>query len=66
VREKRTMLDTDVLHDRAVISRSRIHRARSNRETPDTAISHGTIDAEAGVPRNLDREEKNLREARRT
>jgi len=57
VREKRA-IDTGALHDHAVISRSRIHRARSNRETPDTAISHGAIDAEAGVPRNLHRGEK--------
>lgn len=54
------MLDTDIVHDRAVISRSRIRPARSNRETPDTAISYGAIDAEAGVPRNLHRWEQKI------
>lgn len=39
--------------------RSRIHRMRSNHETPDTIISYGAIDAkERSVPNNLHRDKK--------
>lgn len=41
--------------------RSRIHRMRSNHETPDTIISYGAIHEERSVPNNLHRDKKNFR-----